>query len=133
MKEVINFIKANDVEKTNLYSQLKCTVEEAKILQFMSKEYVNGRDTLGVIDILGEFYDIKSYKHLEKLDLIKSLLEFGWLVQVSFDQVKLSEVSKLELINSTVALSSAYLKLLENGSNDFVLPEIKNYSDHLEY
>ena len=133
MKEVINFIKANDVEKTNLYSQLKCTAEEAKILQFMSKEYVNGRDTLGVIDILGEFYDIKSYKHLEKLDLIKSLLEFGWLVQVSFDQVKLSEVSKLELINSTVALSSAYLKLLENGSNDFVLPEIKNYSDHLEY
>ena len=133
MKEVINFIKASDVEKTNLYSQLKCTAEEAKILQFMSKEYVNGRDTLGVIDILGEFYDIKSYKHLEKLDLIKSLLEFGWLVQVSFDQVKLSEVSKLELINSTVALSSAYLKLLENGSNDFVLPEIKNYSDHLEY
>ena len=55
------------------------------------------------------------------------------MVQVSFDQVKLSEVSKLELINSTVALSSAYLKLLENGSNDFVLPEIKNYSDHLEY
>ena len=60
-------------------------------------------------------------------------MEFGWLVQVSFDQVKLSEVSKLELINSSVSLSSAYLKMLENGSNDFVLPEIKNYSDHLEY
>ena len=133
MKEVINFIKAQDVEKTNFFGQLKCSQEEAKILQFMSKEYVNGRDTLGVIDILGEFYDLKTYKHLEKLDLIKSLLEFGWVVQVSFDQVKLSEVSKLELINSSVSLSSAYLKMLENGSNDFVLPEIKNYSDHLEY
>lgn len=133
MKEVINFIKATDVEKTNFFGQLKCSKEEAKILQYMSKEYVNGRDTLGVIDILGEFYDLKTYKHLEKLDLIKSLLEFGWLVQVSFDQVKLSEVSKLELINSSVSLSSAYLKMLENGSNDFVLPEIKNYSDHLEY
>ena len=133
MKEVINFIKALDVEKTNFFAQLKCSVEEAKILQFMSKEYVQGRDTLGVIDVLGEFYDLKTYKHLEKLDLIKSLLEFGWLVQVSFDQVKLSEVSKLELINSSVSLSSAYLKMLENGSNDFVLPEIKNYSDHLEY
>ena len=133
MKEVINFIKAQNVEKTNFFGQLKCSVEEAKILQFMSKEYVNGRDTLGVIDVLGEFYDLKTYKHLEKLDLIKSLLEFGWLVQVSFDQVKLSEVSKLELINSSVSLSSAYLKMLENGSNDFVLPEIKNYSDHLEY
>jgi len=133
MKEVINFIKATDVEKTNFFAQLKCSVEEAKILQFASKEYVNGRDTLGVIDILAEFYDLKKYEHLEKLDLIKSLLEFGWLVQVSFDQVKLSEVSKLELINSSVSLSSAYLKMLENGSNDFVLPEIKNYSDHLEY
>ena len=133
MKEVINFIKAQNVEKTNFFGQLKCSPEEAKILQYMSKEYVNGRDTSGVIDILGEFYDLKTYKHLEKLDLIKSLLEFGWLVQVSFDQVKLSEVSKLELINSSVSLSSAYLKMLENGSNDFVLPEIKNYSDHLEY
>ena len=133
MKEVINFIKAQNVESTNFFAQLKCSAEEAKILQYLSKEYVNGRDTLGVIDVLGEFYDLKTYKHLEKLDLIKSLLEFGWLVQVSFDQVKLSEVSKLELINSSVSLSSAYLKMLENGSNDFVLPEIKNYSDHLEY
>ena len=133
MKEVINFIKAQNVEKTNFFGQLKCSPEEAKILQYMSKEYVNGRDTSGVIDILGEFYDLKTYKHLEKLDLIKSLLEFGWIVQVSFDQVKLSEVSKLELINSSISLSSAYLKMLENGSNDFILPEIKNYSDHLEY
>jgi SpoVK/Ycf46/Vps4 family AAA+-type ATPase len=133
MKEVIKFIKAQDIESTSFFAQLKCSVEEAKILQYMSKEYVIGRDTLGVIDVLGEFYDLKTYKHLEKLDLIKSLLEFGWLVQVSFDQVKLSEVSKLELINSSVSLSSAYLKMLENGSNDFVLPEIKNYSDHLEY
>jgi hypothetical protein len=133
MKEVVNFIKAQNIESTNFFGQLKCSVEEAKILQFISKEYVSGRDTIGVIDILAEFYDVKNFKHLEKLDLIKSLLEFGWLIQVSFDQVKLSEVSKLELINSTVSLSSAYLKMLENGSTDFVLPEIKNYSDHLEY
>ncbi len=133
MKEVISFIKSKDIEKTNFFTQLKCNIEEAKILQFMTKEYVIGRDTLGVIDVLSEFYDLKSYAHLEKLDLIKSLLEFGWLVQVSFDQVKLSEVSKLELLNSSISLSSAYLKMLESGSNDFVLPEIKNYSDHLEY
>ena len=133
MKEVINFIKAKDIEKTNFFLQLKCSEEEAKILQYLSKEYVIGRDTLSVIDVLGEFYDLKTYKHLEKLDLIKSLLEFGWLVQVSYDQVKLSEVSKLELINSNISLSSAYLKMLENGSNDFILTEIKNYSDHLEY
>ncbi|WP_418184826.1 ATP-binding protein [Aliarcobacter vitoriensis] len=133
MQEVINFLKAKDIESTKFYNQLKCSVEEAKILQYISKEYINGRDVLSVIDILGQFYNIEKYEHLDKLILIKSLLEFGWLIQVSFDQVKLNEASKLELINSSITLSSAYLKMLENGSNDFVLPEIKNYGDHLEY
>ena len=36
MKEVINFIKAQNVESTNFFGQLKCSQEEAKILQFMS-------------------------------------------------------------------------------------------------
>ena len=133
MKELIDFIKSKDIEKTNFFTQLKCTKEEAILLQFITKEYVQGRDSLVVIDVLSKFYDVEKFMHLEKLDLIKSLLEFGWLVQISFDQIKLNEISKLELLNSSVSLSSSYLKLLENGSNDFILPEIKNYSDHLEY
>ena len=133
MKELIDFIKSKNIEKTNFYTQLKCTKEEAIVLQYITKEYTQGRDNLVVIDILTRFYDIEKFEHLEKLNLIKSLLEFGWLVQVSFDQIKLNEMSKLELLNASVSLSSSYLKLLENGSSDFVLPEIKNYSDHLEY
>jgi len=133
MKELIDFIKSKNIEETNFYTQLKCTKEEAIVLQYITKEYTQGRDNLVVIDILTRFYDIEKFEHLEKLNLIKSLLEFGWLVQVSFDQIKLNEMSKLELLNASVSLSSSYLKLLENGSSDFVLPEIKNYSDHLEY
>ncbi|KAB7886720.1 ATP-binding protein [Poseidonibacter ostreae] len=133
MKELIDFIKSKKIEDTNFYAQLKCTKEEAILLQFITKEYTQGRDSLVVIDVLSKFYDTEKFEHLEKLNLIKSLLEFGWLVQISFDQIKLNEISKLELLNSSISLSSSYLKLLENGSNDFVLPEIKNYSDHLEY
>ncbi len=133
MKELIDFIKSKNIEETNFYTQLKCTKEEAIILQYITKEYAEGRDNLVVIDVLTRFYDIEKFEHLEKLNLIKSLLEFGWLVQISFDQIKLNEISKLELLNSSISLSSSYLKLLENGSSDFVLPEIKNYSDHLEY
>ena len=133
MKELIDFIKSDNIEATNLFSQLKCSKEEAEILQYITKEYTQGRDSLVVIDVLAKFYELETYKHLEKLSLIKSLLEFGWLVQISFDQIKLNEVSTLELLNSSVSLSSLYLKLLEKGSNDFILPEIKNYSDHLEY
>ncbi|QEZ88303.1 ATP-binding protein (AAA domain) [Aliarcobacter cibarius] len=133
MIEVIEFLKAKNVEKTKFYEQLKCTVDEAKVLQYLSKEYINGRDILNVIDVLGQFYNVEKYEHLEKLDIIKSLLEYGWIVQASFDQVKLNESSKLELINSNITLSSSYLKMLESGSSDFILPEIKNYGDHLEY
>ena len=133
MQEVIDFLKTKDIEKTNFFNQLKCSVEEAKILQYLSKEYMNGRDVLSVIDILGQFYSIEKYEHLEKLNIIKSLLEFGWIVQIAFDQVKLNEASKFELINTSVCLSSSYLKMLESGSSEFVLPEIKDYSDHLEY
>jgi len=133
MKELVDFIKAKNVEETSFFSQLKCTEEEAKILQYITIEYVKGRDTLVVMDVFEKFYNVKEFEHLGKLDLIKSLLEFGWLVQISFDQIKLSDMSKLELLNTSISLSSSYLKLLENGSNDFVLPEIKNYSDHLEY
>ncbi|AXK49685.1 AAA family ATPase [Aliarcobacter trophiarum LMG 25534] len=133
MQEVIDFLKAKDVQKSGFFNQLKCSEEEARILQFLSKEYLNGRDVISVIDILREFYNIEKYEHLEKLNIIKSLLEFGWIIQIAFDQVKLNDASKFELINTSVALSSSYLKMLESGTSEFVLPEIKDYSDHLEY
>ncbi len=133
MKEIIDFIQSGDVEKSVLFNHLKCSKKEAEILQYITKEYIKGRDTLVVIDILSEFFDVKKYEHLNHIDLIKSLLEFGWLIQSSFDHVKLSEMSKLELLNSAVSLSAAFLKLLEKGSLEFVLPEIKKYEDHLEY
>jgi len=42
-------------------------------------------------------------------------------------------VSHLELLNSNIALSSSFLKILEEGNNELVLPEITPYLDHLEY
>ena len=133
MNEIIDFIKAKDVAESTFFKQLKCSKDEARILQFITKEYITGRDTLVVIDILSEFYDVKTYEHLLHIEQIKSLLGFGWLVQNSFDHIKLSDMSRLELLNSAVTLSPAYLKLMEKGSLEFVLPEIKSYADHLEY
>ncbi len=133
MNEIIDFIKAKNVEDTTFFKHLKCSNEEAKILQYITKEYTTGRETLIVIDILAEFYDVKNFEHLHHVEKIKSLLGLGWLVQNSFDHIKLSDMSRLELLNSAVTLSPAYLKLLEKGSLEFVLPEVKSYADHLEY
>ena len=60
-------------------------------------------------------------------------MELGWIVQANFISTKISEQSQLELINTAISLSSSFLKLLEVGSLEMILPEIKEYSDHLEY
>jgi len=133
MKNVVKFIDSKEVDKLEIYSQLKCEIEEVKILQYLTKQYILAIDSLLVIDILSEFYDLKIYEHLEKIYLIKNLLELGWVVQSNFSATKISELSQLELINTPIRLSSAFLKLLEVGSLDLILPEIKEYSDHLEY
>jgi len=133
MKNVINFIESKDITKVDIYSQLKCSIEEVKVLQYLTKQYILAVDTLLVIDVLSEFYDLKKYEHLDKIFILKNLLELGWIVQSDFTATKISDLSQLELINTPIKLSSSFLKLLEVGSLELVLPEIKEYSDHLEY
>jgi len=133
MQNIIEFLEATNIEKNKLFSQLKCTKEEAKILQYITKQYIIGIDVLSVITILSEFYDTDKLEHLKNIDVIKNLLELGWIVQINLNHLKLNDIAKLELINSSIALSSAFLKLLEDGSLDLVLPEITPYNDHLEY
>ena len=133
MKNVIAFIESKDITKLDIFNHLKCSVEEVKILQHLTKQYILAVDNLLVIDILSEFYDLKIYEHLDKIFILKNLLELGWIVQSHFSSTKISELSQLELINTPVSLSSSFLKLLEVGSLDLVLPEITEYSDHLEY
>ncbi|PIF04144.1 MAG: AAA family ATPase [Arcobacter sp.] len=133
MKNVIEFIQSKDITQLEIYSHLKCDIEEIEILQYLTKQYILSNDTLLVIDILSEFYDLKKYEHLNKIYLIKNLLELGWIIQSTFSITKMSELSQLELINTPIKLSSSFLKLLEVGSLELILPEVKEYSDHLEY
>ena len=133
MNNVIKFIESQDIEQLDIYTQLKCNLDEINILQYLTKQYIIGNDNLLVVDILAEFYDIKNLEHLQNIFHIKNLLELGWIVQSSFTSTKISELPLLELINRTVSLSSSFLKLLEVGSLELILPEIKEYADHLEY
>ena len=133
MHNIVKFLDKNNIEKNDFFIQLKCTKEEIQILQYITKQYIQGNDNLIVISILSEFYDVENLKHLEKLQHIKSLLELGWIVQTNFNHIKLNEMAQLELINTTISLSSAFLKLIEDGSLDLILPEVTAYGDHLEY
>ncbi len=133
MKYLIDFLENKNIKKTKIFSQLKCTEEEATILRYLVDRHVKGEAENLVFAILNELFSFDNYQHIEKLPLMKNLLDLGWIIQSNFMQNSFSELSHLEMINSSIGLSPACLKLLENGTLDVELPENIAYNDNLEY
>jgi len=133
LKYLIDFIDVKNVEEAKIYEHLKCSADEGKILQYMTKRFVNGVEDVVVSEMLQDIFGEEEYIYLDYLDATKSALGLGWIVQQSFQPLKISDMSKLELLNSAVSLTPSFLKLLEEGNNELALPEIKPYEDHLEY
>ena len=130
---MIDFLENESIEKSDIFGQLKCTVDEAKILQLLTRKYLQGQEDVAVSEILQELYEGETYEYLSHFTEIKTLLELGWIIHRSFAPIKISELSQLELFNLQIALTSLFMKLLEEGSLEVALPEVKPYADHLEY
>ncbi|MBD3796981.1 MAG: ATP-binding protein [Campylobacterales bacterium] len=133
MKVVTEFLNTADVEKSGIFLHLKCSADEAKMLRYVVKKYVEGQDDVLVFQLLQDLYTHTNYEYLDNLKGVKNLLELGWLHQQSFTPIKIADVTPLELLNSTVGLTPSFFKLLQDGSLDLDLPEVKPYTDHLEY
>lgn len=133
MKHLINFITTTNISKSTIYNDLKCSEDEAVILQYITQQFIKGIEETPVIEIVQECFETEEYHYLNHLSLVKNLMDLGWLVQMSFGQVKTQEAIKLEILNTSVAPSISLLRLLEEGSLEISLPEIKPYTDHLEY
>ena len=133
MKYLINFLEAKEIKESEVYAQLKCSENEAKVLQLLSQKYIAGHDDMLVVDLLQTLFGKKNYTYIEHLGLIKSLLELGWIIQHSFTPLKINDITELELLNTAVALTTSFLRLLQEGSFELELPDIKPYEDHLEY
>jgi len=132
LKYLINFIKVEDIKEADIFPHLKCSQEEAKILQYIVKKHIEGSESL-VYVVLNDLYNKNKYEYIEKLPLIKNLLHLGWLSISSLFETKSIDVPTLELINSSVTLSPSFQKLLEEGSLEVDLPKLTAYNDHLEY
>ena len=119
-------------KKSKIYSILNVNDNELKILKKLLEEYIEGNEDVKVRILLSDLFCENKLKALEYVGLIKNLLEEGWIV-CSFSQIKNNDLSALEIFNSSISLSVAFLKLIEQGSLDLVIPEKTPYSDHLEY
>ncbi len=130
---LIDFIEKENITKTKIFSHLKCTKEEALFVQYICRRYVKGLEEVSVLEMLQDNCQEDGYHYLQKLPIIKRVLDLGWLTQINFGQIKAHEISKLEILSASVTPSFALLRLLEEGSLEISLPEIKPYTDHLEY
>ena len=99
----------------------------------MTKEYISGIAEINTIDVLVEIFGKENYEYIKEINTIKDLIDLGWIVLNAIHHIKTSEMASLELLHSSISLSTAFLKLLEDGDLEFVLPELKPYLDHLEY
>nr|WP_321267769.1 ATP-binding protein [uncultured Sulfurimonas sp.] len=133
MKILVDFLQNKKIDKSQIFAQLKCSVNEALMLQNLAKKYMEGQDDVLVLELLSELFASNSFEHLEHLKEVKVLLELGWIHQQSFAPVKVSEITPLELLNTAVGLTPSFLKLLQDGASEVDLPDIKPYTDHLEY
>ncbi len=130
---LIDFLECEEIEETKIFSQLKCTKEEALLLRYLAHRHVKGSEENSVFEMLSELFGTKGFDYLKKLASVKNLLELGWITQSSFAQIKVGEVRHLELVNISVSLSGSFIKLAEQGTLETKLPEATAYSDHLEY
>ncbi len=126
-------MESKNVEKTSIFKHLKCTKKEAELVQYICRRYVKGNEEIPVLEILQDNFPTEGYENLKKLVLVKNLLDLGWIIQMSFGQLKSHESSQLEIIITSVTPSVSLLRLLEEGSLEIYLPEVKSYTDHLEY
>jgi SpoVK/Ycf46/Vps4 family AAA+-type ATPase len=133
LNTLVDFLKEKKITKSQVFAQLKCNENEAKILQYLASKYVQGNDDILVLDILQELFGSEEFEYLAHLGEIKNLLELGWLNQQSFTPIKIAEVTPLELLNTAVGLAASFLRLMQDVTAEMDLPEAKAYIDHLEY
>ena len=130
IKNIKQFLKAP--KKTEIFDILNINEKETKILQFMLKEYIKGKEDLKVKNIIEEVFNVSDLEALDFIDNFIHLMDEGWIVNSSFG-AKTADLALLEIFNINVSLSIAFLKLIEKGSLELIIPEKKPYLDHLEY
>ncbi|PSM52128.1 ATP-binding protein (AAA domain) [Campylobacter blaseri] len=137
MQNIINFIE-NRLENCKFCKELECNDDEIKILQFLTKNFLEGSKTGSVYSILQSVFKDDNYRYINNLENIKNLLELGYIDQNLgfFDSSNTNnslKSSNLSLLHAEVELSEYFLKILEDGKIEYNFPEVSAYEDHLEY
>ena len=108
MKYLIEFLQSDELETSTIFKSINCDVNEVKLLQEMTKSYIDAIESTQVISLLKKVFGKKKFAYLTKVDCIKTLLSKGWLVQNEIHAIKLNEISNLELLHTSISLSISF-------------------------
>ncbi|MDR0746583.1 MAG: ATP-binding protein [Helicobacteraceae bacterium] len=133
MHGLIEFLQKKYVEQTALFSQLKCSVNEAELLKILMSDYLAGTTEVTVFSLLAEAYKKERIGYVTHIVEVRNLIELGWVTINGQHHGKTSDIILLDLLHQSISLSITFLKLVEDGNLDIRLPEVKPYADHLEY
>lgn len=135
MKNIVDFISKNS-DKIEIFKNLECNEDEIKILQFLTKNFIDGTPSMSTYNLLSTIFETKDYKFLDHLSDIRTLLDLG-LVDISMNMFKNDtygkKTSDLGLLHTEIEPSEYFLQILEAGQIKQGLPQISPYNDHLEY
>lgn len=67
LRHLINFIETKDVRKSLIFEHLKCSKEEAELIQYICRRYVKGLEEISVLEMLQENFSAEGYVYLKKL------------------------------------------------------------------
>lgn len=131
MKHYIDFINAKNLSKNKLALGLNCSIDEVRILQYLSKCLLDNQNNFLVSSVIENVFKAKGAESTNYLKHIKSLLDLEYLYLTN--DAGANDIMLLELLNSYISLTPSFLKILENGKSDFDLPNIVPYKDDLDY
>lgn len=132
MKYLIDFID-NDAKNSEIFKFLEISEDEAKILQFLTRNYLDGIGTNSVHGLLTSVFECKDYECLDHLNDIKNLLDYGYIFRNTSIFKEDKKYLLLSLLHAEVELSEHFLSILELGNAISKFPEISEYKDYLEY
>jgi hypothetical protein len=64
LKYLVDFLENKTIEKSHIFAQLKCTVDEAKVLQLLTRKFLQSQEDVIVAELLQELYGADDYSYL---------------------------------------------------------------------
>ncbi|EHR2412279.1 ATP-binding protein [Campylobacter coli] len=136
MVRLKEFLSLKNIEESQIYKELKCSMNEALILRELCKNYVISISSINAFTLLTGIFGSEKYSYLDTLEDLKRLIERGFINQNSgfFKNIESNKSQNLilSLLQSELSLSEYFLEFLE-AKPRLNLDKKEAYGEYLEY